>query len=113
MLLCYLPGIWLTKELAIFAVAGSIFASSARWVILGGYVNEHYDSKNRATALSTLSLLVDFAVVGFALVSSPIMQYFGDVKAVYTLLGICTALTILPLGIRIRRRYHQKGVIAQ
>lgn len=112
MLLCYLPGMWLTKELAVLAVAGSIFASSARWVILGGYVNEHYDSKNRATALSTLSLLVAFAVVGFALISSPIMQYFGDVKAVYTLLGICTAMTVLPLGIRIRSRYHPKRVTA-
>lgn len=112
MILCYLPGALLTKELAILAVGGSIFASSARWVILGGYVNEHYDSKNRATALSTLSMLVAFAVVGFALVSSPIMQYFGDVKAVYTLLGITTMLTILPLGLRIRRRYHTKTITA-
>lgn len=112
MMLCYLPGILLTKELAILAVGGSIFASSARWVILGGYVNEHYDSKNRATALSTLSMLVAFAVVGFALVSSPIMQYFGDVKAVYTLLGIATTATILPLGLRIRRRYHAKTITA-
>ncbi|MBI5019183.1 MFS transporter [Candidatus Gottesmanbacteria bacterium] len=113
MMLCYLPGVFLTKELAILAVGGSIFASSARWVILGGYVNEHYDSKNRATALSTLSMLVAFAVVGFALVSSPIMQYFGDVKAVYTLLGIATTLTILPLGLRIRRRYHAPSFTAQ
>lgn len=112
MLLAYLPGFWLTKELAVFAVAGSIFASSARWVILGGYVNEHYESKNRATALSTLSLLVAFAVLGFALVSSPIMNYFGDVKAVYTLLGICTAFTVLPLGLRIRKRYHAKAFTA-
>jgi len=110
MMLAYIPGFWLTKELAIFAVAGSIFASSARWVILGGYVNEHYESKNRSTALSTLSLLVAFAVLGFALISSPIMEYFGDVQAVYTLLGICTALTVLPLGLRIRRRYHARAV---
>lgn len=109
MMLCYLPGILLTKELAILAVGGSIFASSARWVILGSYVNEHYDSKNRATALSTLSMLVAFTVVGFALISSPIMQYFGDVKAVYTLLGIATTLTVLPLGLRIRSRYHAKA----
>lgn len=113
MLLCYLPGFWLTKELAILAVAGSIFASSARWIILSGYVNEHYDSKNRATALSTLSLLIAFAVVGFALISSPIMQYFGDVKAIYTLLGICTAISVLPLGLRIRSRYHIKKAIGQ
>jgi MFS family permease len=110
MLICYLPGVILTKELAIVAVAGSIFASSARWVILGSYVNEHYDSKNRATALSTLSMFISFAVVGLALVSSPVMEYFGGVKAMYTLLGISTALLVLPLGVRIRKRYHTKVI---
>lgn len=110
MMLCYLPGILLTKELAVFAVAVSIFASSARWVILGGYVNEHYESKNRATAISTLSMLVSLAVVGFALISTPVMEYFGGVKAMYTVLGITTALTVLPLGLRIRRRYHTKAI---
>ena len=113
MILCYLPGALLTKELAVLAVAGSIFASSARWVILGSYVNEHYDSKNRATALSTLSMLVSLAVVGFALISSPVMQLFGGVKAMFTLLGIVSALLVLPLGLRIRTRYHAKAVTAK
>lgn len=113
MLLCYLPGLLFTKELAVLAVAGSIFASSSRWVILGSYVNEHYESKNRATALSTLSMLVSLAVVGLALLSSPVMQLFGGVRAMYTLLGICTALVVLPLGLRIRSRYHAKVVTAQ
>ncbi len=113
MLLCYLPGFLLTKELAVIAVAGSIFASSARWVILGSYVNEHYDSKNRATALSTLSMLVSFAVVGLALISSPVMQIFGGVKAMYTLLGVVAALLVLPLGLRIRSRYHTKAISGQ
>lgn len=112
MLLCYLPGLLLTKELAIIAVAGSIFASSARWVILGSYVNEHYDSKNRATALSTLSMLVSFAVVGLAVISSPVMEIFGGVKAMYTLLGIVSLLFVLPLGLRIRSRYHAKTISA-
>lgn len=106
MILCYLPGFALSKELAVLAVAGSIFASSARWVILGSYVNEHYESKNRATALSTLSMMVSLAVVGFALISSQVMQLFGGVKAMYTLLGLVSLLFMLPLGIRIQRRYH-------
>lgn len=106
MILCYLPGIFLTKELAIFAVALSTFASSSRWVILGGYVNEHYDSKNRATALSTLSMLVSLSVVAAALISSPIMERFDGVRAMFTFLGIVTLFFVLPLGIRIRTRYH-------
>jgi hypothetical protein len=82
-------------------------------VILGSYVNEHYDSKNRATALSTLSMLVSLAVVGFALISSPVMQLFGGVKAMFTLLGFVSLLLVLPLGLRIRSRYHAKVISAQ
>lgn len=112
MIISLLPGLWLTKELAILAVAGATFASTARWVVLGSYVNEHYDSKNRATALSTLSMLISVAVVGFALISGPIMQNFGGVKAMFTVLGIFSALLVLPVGIRIRRRYHPRVVTA-
>lgn len=110
MILCYLPGIFLTKELAIIAVALSTFASSSRWVILGGYVNEQYDSKNRATALSTLSMLVSLSVVAAAIISSPIMEWFGGVRTMFTFLGIISLFFVLPLGIRIRRRYHTTEV---
>jgi MFS family permease len=106
MIISYLPGIFLSKELAVIAVAGSIFASSARWIILGAYVNEHYDSKNRATALSMLSMIIAFVVVIFALLTGPITTYLGGVRGVYTILGICSLSIVLPLGLRIRRRYH-------
>lgn len=106
MILCYLPGFALTKFFAIPAVALSTFASSARWIILGSYVNEQYDSKNRATALSTLSMLISLTVVGFAIISNPIMTYVGGVRAMYSVLGFVSVLFILPLGLRIQRRYH-------
>ncbi|MBP9813645.1 MFS transporter [Candidatus Woesebacteria bacterium] len=105
-ILCYLPGLVLTKELAAIAVGVSIFASSARWVVLGGYVNEHYSSQNRATALSTLSMLVALAVVATTIISSYVMDTFGGVKAMYTFLGIIGVLFVLPLGLRIQSRYH-------
>lgn len=110
-ILCYLPGLFLTKELAALAVAVSIFVSSARWVILGGYVNEHYSSENRATALSTLSMLVALAVVASTLISSVIMDAFGGVKAMYTFLGIIGVIFVLPLGLRIRSRYHTPATV--
>lgn len=106
MILCYLPGIFLSKEAVVVAVAISIFLSASRWVILGGYVNEHYESKNRATALSTLSMAVSICVVLLALVSGPVMNAFGGVKAMFTLLGLVSLFVVLPLGFRIRRRYH-------
>ncbi len=106
MIISYLPGIFLSKELAVIAVAGSIFASSARWIILGAYVNEHYDSKNRATALSMLSMIIACVVVVFALLTGLITTYFGGIRGVYTILGICSLGIVLPLGLRIRQRYH-------
>lgn len=106
MLICYLPGLFLTKELAVLAVAVSIFVSTSRWVVLGSYVNEQYNSKFRATALSTLSMIVSVVVVAFAVTSGPIMNYFGGVRAMFTVLGICSLLVVLPLGLRIRARYH-------
>lgn len=113
MILCYLPGIFLSKELAVIAVALSIFASSARWVILGSYVNEHYSSQNRATALSSLSMLIALAVVSSAILSSFIMNFFGGVRAMYTFLGLLSIIFVLPLGIRIRDRYHTASPIAK
>jgi len=105
----YLPGVVLTKETAVAAVSISIFLSTARWVLLGSYVNEHYESKNRATALSTLSMIIAFTVVATAVVSGPIMTYFGGVRAMFTFLGIVSLTAVLPLGFRIRSRYHPKN----
>lgn len=113
MILCYLPGVTLHKETAVIVVAISIFLSTSRWVLLGSYVNEHYESKNRATALSTLSMIIAFAVVATAVISGPIMTYFGGVPAMFTFLGIVSVVTVLPLGIRIRSRYHPKTAIAK
>jgi hypothetical protein len=108
MIASFLPGVFLTKGLAILAVTGAYIASTARWVILGGYVNEHYTSKNRATAISTLSMLVSLCVVGVAFLSGPIMNAFGGVPAMYTVLGIASLVIVLPLGLRIRSRYHRE-----
>lgn len=113
MILCYLPGIVLNKQAAIAAVAISIFLSTSRWVLLGSYVNEHYESRNRATAISTLSMAIAFAVVATALVSGPVMTYLGGVKTMFTFLGLISLITVLPLGIRIRSRYHPKAVTAK
>jgi MFS family permease len=104
MLFSYLPGIFLTKPLAALAVAGSTFSSTFRWIVLGKLVNAQYESRNRATALSTLSMSVAFLVVFLMLISGPIMASLGGVKAMYSLLGIFTLIGILPLAIRLTRR---------
>lgn len=105
MLASYLPGWWLTKSWAALAVAGSIFASTFRWVVLGKVVNRVYESRNRATAISTLSMAVAIMVVLLAVASGPIMERWG-IKIMFTGLGLLTLGGILPLGIRIAKRYQ-------
>jgi MFS family permease len=101
MIVSYLPGIFLTKLLTVFAISGSIFSSTFRYVVLGKLVNQEYSSKNRATAISTLSMAVSIIVVMLTLISGPIMANFGGIQGMFTFMGILTLLFIFPLSLRL------------
>lgn len=111
MVICLLPGIVLTKWTAVFSVAGLLFASTARWTILGSYTNDEFSSKNRATAISTLSMAVGILYVFVALVSGPIMNWWGNAEIMFTLLGIFTMIFILPLGLSLRKNHSSEQVL--
>ena len=100
-----IPGIWLTKWVAIPFVAASMFASTARWVLLSKYTNEHFDSRKRATAISSLSMLIGVLYVLFMVGLGPVIDWWGDARIIYTVLGVFSALTILPLGIRLTKAH--------
>ena len=110
LMICLLPGIVLTKWMAVIAVAGLLFGSSARWSILGKYTNAEFSSKNRATAISTLSMAIGIIYVIVALVSGPLMQWWGNAGIMYTLLGIFTMIFILPLGLSLRKNHSGEQV---
>jgi len=101
LIISFLPGIVLTKWLALPFIAGSMIASTARWVILGKYTNEEFSSENRATAISALSMLIGIFYVITVAISGPIIDYFGGVKYVYSLLGVLSAILVLPLGLNL------------
>lgn len=103
LIISYLPGLWLTKLLTIFAVAGSIFGSTFRWIVLGKLVNREFSSQNRATAISTLSMAISIIVVILSLLSGPIMAQFDGAKTMYTFMGILSLVFILPLGYSLSR----------
>jgi hypothetical protein len=103
----YLPGIFLTKWLALIPVMGAMLISSARWNLLSRYTNAEFESKNRATAISTLCMAIGVIyviVIGF---SGMIMQNFGGARTMYTLLGIIAMVTALPLGIHLARNHAE------
>lgn len=103
MVISLLPGVWLGGLLALPFVSGSMMASTARWIVLSKYTNEEFSSKYRATAISTLSMLMGVVYIALMLISGPIIANFGGVHMVYTLLGMLSLVTVLPLAISIVR----------
>lgn len=95
------PGIWLNSWWGIPFVAGAMMSSTARWILLGKYTNQVFDSKYRATAISALSMAIGIIYVGFTFLSGPIMENFGGSRTIFTLLGIISILTIPPLAYRL------------
>lgn len=105
MLVALLPGIWLAKWVVVPFVTMSMMASTARWVILGKYTNMEFTSKYRATAISTLSMAIGIIYVVFTFSAGYVMEHYGGTRTIFTLLGILTAVSVLPLGIRLARNH--------
>lgn len=101
MMFSLLPGIWLTKWTAIPFVMGAMFASTARWILLGKYTNMEFSSKNRATAISTLSMGVSICFMLLVWGSGPLMDWYGKSTIMFTVYGVLTVLFIAPLGIHL------------
>ncbi len=95
----FLPGLLFNKFLVIPFVLSMMWLGSARWVLLGKYTNKVFSSKNRATAISSLSMMVGLLYIGIMLVSGPIMEYFGGVTVLISLIGLLSLITILPMGV--------------
>ncbi|MBP7928295.1 MFS transporter, partial [Patescibacteria group bacterium] len=109
MIISLLPGVFLTKWIAIPFIAGSMMASTARWVILGKYTNDEFDSGSRATAISALSMAIGILYIIFVFASGPVIEYFGDTRAMFTILGFISLIFVLPLGIDLAKNHsHDK-----
>jgi MFS family permease len=78
-------------------------AGTGRWIVLTRYTNEQFESKYRATAISVLSMVVGILFVLITFISGPIIEFAGGVRTMYTLLGLLTAITVVPLALKINR----------
>ncbi len=101
-----LPGWWLSGYCGIPFVGMAMMASTARWYLLGKYTNASFDSKYRATAISTLSMAISIVYVVGVTLSGPIMAKWGDSRLMYTLLGILSLLTIPPLAYKVLKTHE-------
>jgi hypothetical protein len=104
MILCFFPGVLFRGWWAIPLVAGAVMAGTGRWIILTRYTNEFFDSKYRATAISALSMIVGIIYVGITSLSGPIIAAYG-VRTVYTILGVLSLVTVLPLSVVLVRNH--------
>lgn len=97
------PGIWLQSWWSIPFITGAMMSSTARWILLGKYTNHVFDSRYRATALSTLSMAIGLIYVIFTTASGPLMINYGGSRTIFTLLGIISIFLIIPLAYKIVR----------
>ena len=95
------PGLWLQGWWGVPFIAGAMMSSTARWILLGKYTNQVFESKYRATAISTLSMAIGATYVIFTFFSGPFMELYGGSRAILTLLGIISLITIPPLAYKL------------
>ncbi len=73
-------------------------ASSLRFSVLDGYINEEFDSQHRATALSSMNMFVRLIYVLSVALSGPALdRYFPGY--IYFVMGGISLVTIVPLGV--------------
>jgi MFS family permease len=77
-------------------------ASSLRFSILDGYINEEFESHTRATSLSSLNMLMRLMYMGIVAVSGLFLDHYF-IGYIYAGMGILAIITILPLGFKLAR----------
>ncbi len=101
----FIPTILFTKWFVLLSVIGALFVSGARWNLLSRYTNAEFESKNRATAISTLAMAIGILYVFIMGSSGFIIEHLGGVRMIYTILGVITLVTALPLGIHLSKNH--------
>lgn len=104
MSLALLPGILATKLIAPFLLFGVIFASGSRFTILDRYTNKEFLSKYRATAISSLNMMINiFYIIVVGL--SGLIQDRYNTKLIFTILGILTVFLVFPSSLSLVKEY--------
>ncbi len=91
----YLPGYWASKTISIFLIILVQFAGIARFSLLDQYANLEFESKYRATAISSLNMAVSLLFIAITLVGGKIIELYG-VGVIMTALGLLALFTTMP-----------------
>lgn len=76
--------------------------STLRFIFLDAETNQVFTSRNRATALSALNMLLGFVYILFVTLAGGLLDRYG-VHTVYLVSGALTVLVIIPTGMLLLR----------
>jgi len=106
MAIAYIPAVLANKVLAVPIILLMIFTGSGRFAFLDGYVNEEFESRYRATAISSLNMMVNIFVVLIVGASGFIQEKYGT-SIILTVMGIVVAVFLIPMGFRLLQEYRR------
>lgn len=103
MIISFIPGIFANKIIGSLLLFGITLAGSARFSILDRFTNAEYESKYRATASSSLNMLVSLFYVIIVGISGKLQDLYST-KLIFTLLGLIS-IGILPVAFNLIKHY--------
>lgn len=92
--------------LMVFFVA---LVSSMRWNVLGKLSNQCYSSKNRATAISSLSMMISLAYIAVLALFSLLNEYTEhSIRIIFLLMGLGSIFFLLPISWKLAKKYQDR-----
>ncbi len=83
--------------------------SSLRWNVLGKLSNQCYSSKNRATAISSLSMVISLVYIVILALFSLLNEYTEhSIKIIFLIMGLGSIFLLLPISLKLAKKYHNK-----
>ena len=106
MSIAYLGAIFFNPYTVVLISFLIMFVSSSRWNVLGKMTNELYSSKNRATAISTLNMIISLIYVFVMLLLNILSSHFiNGLQILYLILGLVALIGILPIAHQLVKIY--------
>lgn len=83
--------------------------SSMRWNVLGKLSNQCYSSKNRATAISSLSMMISLAYIAILALFSLLNGYTEhSIRIIFLIMSFGSIFFLLPISLKLAKKYHHK-----
>lgn len=83
--------------------------SSMRWNVLGKLSNQCYSSKNRATAISSLSMMISLAYIVILALFSLVNEYTDQsIRIIFIIMSFGSIFFLLPISLKLAKKYHNR-----